>query len=95
VTSGSYQRYYTVNGKNYHHIIDPETLMLADGYLSVSVVCRDSALGDALSTALFCMPFEEGRTLVEGMENVEALWILPDGAQRTSNGFSAFVTEIE
>ena len=60
VTSGSYQRYYVVDGKSYHHIIDKETLMPAEGYLSVSVVCRDSALGDALSTALFCMSFEEG-----------------------------------
>ena len=41
VTSGSYQRYYVVGDKSYHHIIDPETLMPATGYLSVSVVCKD------------------------------------------------------
>ena len=93
VTSGSYQRYYVVGYKSYHHIIDPETLMPATGYLSVSVVCKDSGQGDGLSTALFCMSYEDGLALVESLRGVEALWVLPDGAQRTSSGFASFVTE--
>jgi len=91
VTSGSYQRYYTVNGQRYHHIIDSETLMPAEGFLSVSVICKNSAQGDALSTALFCMPLDEGLALVESLPDVEALWILPNGTQRTSSGFSAYL----
>lgn len=92
VTSGSYQRYYTVGNKNYHHIIDSQTLLPAEGYLSVSVVCKNSAEGDALSTALFCMPLEEGLALVERLPEVEALWVMSDGTQKTSSGFSAYVT---
>lgn len=93
VTSGSYQRYYTVGDKNYHHIIDSQTLMPAEGYLSVSIVCKNSAEGDALSTALFCMSFEEGLALVESMPDVEALWVMPDRSQHTSSGFSKYVTQ--
>ena len=93
VTSGSYQRYYTVNGKNYHHIIDIDTLMPAEGYLSVSIVCNNSAQGDALSTALFCMSLEEGMALVESLPDAEALWIFPDGSKQFSSGFSAYVTQ--
>ena len=90
VSSGSYQRYYVVNGKEYHHIIDSETLMPAEGFRSVSVVCMDSGLGDALSTALFCMGFEDGMALVESLENVEALWLFRDGTVKVSSGFDAY-----
>ena len=91
VTSGSYQRYYYVDGERYHHIIDPETLMPAKGYVSVSVVCNDAGLGDALSTALFCLPQEEGRALVESVPEAEAMWIKEDGAKTVSSGWTANV----
>ena len=90
VTSGSYQRYYMVNGKSYHHIIDPETLMPGINYLSVSVICDDSGLGDALSTALFIMDYEEGLSLIESLSGVEAMWVLPDGEQKYSSGFENY-----
>jgi thiamine biosynthesis lipoprotein len=91
VTSGSYQRYYLVDGQRYHHIIDRETLMPATGFLSVSVICKSSAQADALSTALFCMSPDEGLALVESLPDVEALWVSTDGTQRTSSGFSAYL----
>lgn len=90
VTSGSYQRYYIVDGKEYHHIIDSETLMPATYFVGVSVVCQNSADGDGLSTALFCMPLEEGMALVESLEGVEVMWTLPDGTRYKSSGFSYY-----
>lgn len=90
VTSGSYQRYYLVDGKRYHHIIDRSTLMPADGYSSVSVICESSADGDALSTALFCMTLEQGMALVESLAGVEAMWLTADGELYYSEGFHAY-----
>ena len=90
VTSGSYQRYYIVKGKEYHHIIDYETLMPATYFVGVSIVCKNSADGDGLSTALFCMPLEEGMAIVESLEGVEAMWTLPDGTKYKSSGFSYY-----
>ncbi len=87
VTSGSYQRYYIVDGKEYHHIINRDTLMPADKYTSVSVICENSGLGDALSTALFCMSLEDGKKLVESLDNVEAMWLTVNGEQHRSSGF--------
>lgn len=95
VTSGSYQRYYIVDGKSYHHIIHPDTLMPAEGFLSVSVICPDSGMGDALSTALFCLSVEDGKALVESMDGVEALWMTTDGAQIVSDGWNKYVKSKE
>ena len=91
VTSGDYQRYYTVNGQRYAHIIDPDTLYPAAFVRAVSVICPDSALADVLSTALFLMPVEEGVALVDRLDGVEAVWMLPDGSTRYSAGFAAYV----
>lgn len=93
VTSGTYERYYTVGGKNYHHIIDPETLYPSAYYDSVSVLTADSGLADALTTGLFCMPLEQGQALVASLDGVEALWILPDGTQRISAGFEQYLVK--
>jgi len=91
VTSGSYQRYYTVDSKRYHHIIDPETLMPSDKFLSVSVVCKSSADGDAISTALFCMELNEGLEFVNSLSGVEAMWVDVDGNIHYSSGFKNYI----
>ncbi len=95
VTSGTYERYYTVDGEDYHHIIDPATLMPSTYYDSVSVLTEDSGLADALTTGLFSMPLDEGMALVESLDGVEALWVSQDGTQTQSGGFSAFATDYE
>ncbi len=87
VTSGDYQRYYVVNGKTYCHIIDPATLMPAENFHSVTVIAKDSGYADALSTGLFVMPLEDGKHLVDELENVQAMWVTYDGEKIYSDGF--------
>lgn len=91
VTSGSYQRYYTVDGITYHHIIDPETLMPENEYVSVSILCEDSGMADALSTAAFNRSLEEGKQMIEQIEGAEALWVFPDGREVCTPGFEALM----
>ena len=90
VTSGDYQRAYAVDGKAYHHIIDPDTLMPAAYWQSVSIVCgddfSDSGLADALSTALFLMDAESGEALVKEY-GADAYWIAADGTEYMTDGF--------
>lgn len=89
VTSGDYERYYNFNGTKYHHIIDKDTLVPANYFSSVTIITKDSGLADALSTALFCMSYEEGLALVESIGGVEVLWIYTDGTIKTTDGFDA------
>lgn len=88
VTSGDYQRYYTVDGVRYNHIIDPDTLISADKHASVTVISQDGALADALSTALFIMDTDEGRALIDSIDDAEALWIAKDGGIMRTDGFN-------
>ena len=93
MTSGSYQRYYTVDGVKYNHIIDPETLMPTTYFIGISVVTTDSGLADGLSTALFCMPLAQGQALIAGLDGVEACWVQADGAIDMTDGFRALIEE--
>ncbi len=93
VTSGDYERYYTVDGKRYHHIIDPDTLMPSAYFTSVSIICQDSGLADALSTSVFNMPYEQGLELVESLEDTDALWVFKDGSMKYSSGFTNYLPE--
>lgn len=93
VTSGDYQRYYTVDGVDYCHIIDPDTLMPANYCKSVTVITPDSGEADALSTALFCMPFEEGLAYINAFDNAEAMWVLEDGSLQYSSNFQNYIAK--
>jgi len=86
VSSGDYQRYYYVGDKRVHHLIHPESLMPVDYYRQVTVVTPDSGVADFYSTALFLLPFEESKSLVEATEDLEAMWVFPDGRIEVSEG---------
>ena len=89
VTSGDYQRYFVVDGKRYHHLIDPDTLWPAAYFNSVTVLCPDSGMADCLTTGLFCMPLEEGQKLVESLDGVEAMWCTPEQQAVASSGWES------
>ena len=90
VTSGDYQRAYMVDGKIYHHIIDPDTLYPGSLWRAVTVVCPDSGLADALSTALFLLPLEEGQKLLDQCESC-AMWVDAEGNMFYSTGFEELI----
>ena len=87
VTSGDYQRSYTVDGKAYHHIIDPDTLMPSTYWRSVTILTEDSGVADALSTALFLLPLERGQELAKEF-GVEVMWVDADMNITRTDGFA-------
>ena len=90
VTSGDYQRAYVVNGELYHHIIDPNTLYPSTHWRSVTIVCADSGLADALSTALFVLPLEEGQQLIQRFD-AHAMWVDREGKRFYSPEFEQLI----
>ncbi len=86
VSSGDYQRYFLVDDKVYHHIIDPKTLKPGDYYSAITIVTPDSGLADFLSTSAFLLPFEESKKLIDSLEDTEALWVMKDGSIKITEG---------
>ncbi len=78
VTSGDKKRGAIIDGVWYHHIIDPKTLFPADYFSQVTVICKDSGVADALSTALYCMDQKSGAALLLKYD-AAAIWVYPSG----------------
>ncbi|MBQ5590592.1 MAG: FAD:protein FMN transferase [Clostridia bacterium] len=91
VTSGDYERFYEIDGKRYNHIINTNTLSPSSLNKSVTIICNNSALADALSTALFIMDYTEGIKLIDSIENCEALIIDEKGAEYFSSNFEKYL----
>jgi thiamine biosynthesis lipoprotein len=74
-TSGDYQRTFVVDGRRYHHIIDPATGSPADSLVSVTIVAPDGETADVLSTAVFILGRHRGMQFVRSRPDVDALLV--------------------
>lgn len=93
-TSGGYFRYYKVGDETFHHIINRETLMPSDYFLSVSIIGKaESGEIDGYSTIAFIMPFEKSKQFVEANPKIEAIWVLKDGTIEYSSGMDQYLTK--
>ena len=90
-TSGDYENYFEVNGKRFHHILDPLTGYPATGCWSVTIIARKVATADALATGIFVMGKEKGLKLAESLLDVECLIIDSYGNEFMSNGFEKYL----
>lgn len=73
VTSGDYEKYFSCNGVRYSHIIDPRTGYPTTGIKSVTLICPDAELADALATSVAVLGIEDGLYLVNQLNQVECL----------------------
>lgn len=84
VTSGNYLQYVTYKSKVYHHIISPFDFVPKQYYTVVTIIGDDSSLLDAMSTALFSMPLDEAKAVVNTL-GIEAIFYMNDGSIETVN----------
>lgn len=92
VTSGIYERCFTVDGRLYHHILNSKSGMPIDSdFASVTIVCESSLLADTMSTFCFTVGYEQACGEIEGMPGVEAVFIMNSGNISVTSGLQ--VTE--
>jgi FAD:protein FMN transferase len=88
VTSGPYERFFTVGDTTYHHIIDTKTgYPVRSDLESISIISGNSFIADALSTAVYSLGLEAGMKLIEKMDSIEAVAITYNQQIILSSGF--------
>ncbi len=86
VCSGGYQRYMVLNGRRYHHLIDPVTLYPEEIYQGVSILCEDSGMADALSTTVFMLQPQQALDLINSVDGAECVLVEIDGTIHKTSG---------
>ena len=90
VTSGIYERGFTLDGVRYHHLLSAETGWPVQNELaSVTIFSESSMEGDALSTAAFVLGAEDGMKLIDSLEGIEAVFIFRNRTVVYSSGAEA------
>jgi FAD:protein FMN transferase len=84
VTSGNYEKFVEFDGIRYSHIINPKTGMPATGTKSVTVICPDAELADALATSVFILGEKEGIDLINKLKGIECFLITDKDELKTS-----------
>lgn len=74
-TSGDYEKFVIIDGKRFSHTIDPVTGIPAQGIKSVTIICGNAELADALTTPIIVMGKETGLHMINQLHGVEAIII--------------------
>ena len=85
VSSYESEKFVTLRDENYKYIIDPRFGYIIGGLKSVSIICPNATLADALATALFVMGESEGIDLINQLEGVECIILDEAGELYTSH----------
>ena len=78
-TSGDYEKFFMYQGKRYHHIFNPKDGLPSDGCQSVTIICKEGMVADALATAVFVLGPEKGYVLCQKLKGVDCLIVDKEG----------------
>ena len=102
-TSGDYERFFIIEGKRYHHILNPKTGYPVDETISMSVIAKDATTADGLSTAAFVKGGQKALEFIKnlGRDDIEGIVIFPennssfvgDANMRSLKKYKILVTE--
>jgi thiamine biosynthesis lipoprotein len=84
-TSGDYENFFLLEGKRYHHIIDPRTCYPATGSRSATVLAPSAVDAEVLTKSVFILGGQEGLALTE-RHGASAVVVTGDNQVRVSPG---------
>lgn len=79
-TSGNYEKYVMIGGKRYSHTINPKTGIPVSGVKSVTIICPNAEIADAMATPVSIMGIDAALNLINQIQQVECIII--DDANR-------------
>lgn len=74
-TSGNYEKYVMIDGKKYSHTIDPRTGLPVTGIKSVTIICPNAEIADAMATPVMIMGIKAGMDMINQINQMEAIII--------------------
>jgi FAD:protein FMN transferase len=84
-TAGDYERFFMLDGKRYHHIIDPKTGQPARASRSVTVYAKTAHLADALDDAIFIVGWQAGFEILKKIPDTGAIVVDNEGVVHVSD----------
>ena len=83
-TSGNYEKFAIINGKKYSHTIDPKTGLPVSGIKSVTIICTNAEVADAMATPVMIMGIKTGLDMINQMKDIACIIIDDDNKIHTS-----------
>jgi len=74
-TSGNYEKYVMIGGRRYSHTINPRTGLPVTGVKSVTILCPNAELADAMATPVMIMGIRAGLDMINQIKDLEAIVI--------------------
>ena len=74
-TSGNYEKFVIIDRKRYSHTIDPKTGLPVSGIKSVTIVCSNAEIADAMATPVMVMGVKVGINLINQMQGIACIII--------------------
>jgi thiamine biosynthesis lipoprotein len=87
-TSGNYEKYAIIDGRKYSHTIDPRTGYPVQGIKSVTIICRNAEIADAMATAVMVMGIKAGLHLINQIRDIACIIIDEKDVVHTSDNIN-------
>jgi thiamine biosynthesis lipoprotein len=87
-TSGNYEKFILVNGKKYSHTIDPKTGLPVAGIKSVTIICPNAEIADAMATPIMIMGVKVGLDMINQIKGIACIIIDDNDRIHTSKNIN-------